>query len=239
MARAFIPRWRLNCCASPQQASTYILRASNASGETAFGAATGLNAVKIGDFEIPVSPRGDVRVRYSSTEPRRFLSARAVLAGEIDRAAIEGRIILIGSSAAGLADLRATPLDPSVPGVEVHAQLLEHMLEGRGAVPARLGTGGGMARDACALAPRRADGLAVCATCRRAGGGVGRCRALAGSFLAFERADVLLDPLYTTLSAGWFYLAGIVTLFRSERNRRVAVREAFARFVARPPWSKP
>ena len=39
-------------------------------------------------------------------------------------------IILIGTSAPGLADLRATPLDASVAGVEVHAQILEHILSG-------------------------------------------------------------------------------------------------------------
>jgi adenylate cyclase len=44
---------------------------------------------------------------------------------EVSQKEIEGRIILIGTTAAGLSDTRATPLEPSVPGVEIHAQMIE------------------------------------------------------------------------------------------------------------------
>jgi adenylate cyclase len=215
-----------------QGASTFVLRSSNASGETAFGAQTGLNAVKIGDLEIPTSPRGDVRVRYTASEPARFMSAAAILGGKADPSELQGRIILIGSSAAGLADLRATPLDPSVPGVEVHAQLLEHMLEGRA-----------LARPDWAPA---AEWLATILLSLLLGfvavhfspltgallGAIAVAALWTGSWLCFSHADLLIDPLFTTLSSGLVYLAGVITLFRSEQNRRVAVRNAFARFVS-------
>ena len=50
-----------------------------------------------------------------------------------------GRLVLIGTSAAGLLDLKTTPIDPTMPGVEVHAQVLESMLTQRRAVAAELG----------------------------------------------------------------------------------------------------
>ena len=54
-----------------------------------------------------------------------------MLAGEVPQEEIEGRIILVGTSAPGLLDLRATPVDAAVPGIDIHAQLLEHLLTGK------------------------------------------------------------------------------------------------------------
>jgi adenylate cyclase len=214
-----------------QDASTFVLKASNASGETAFGAKTGLVSARIGDLEIPTSARGDIRVRYSVHEPTRFLPAWQVLqSGRLDE--VRDRLILIGSSAAGLADLRATPLDPSVPGVEVHAQLLEHMLEGRALVRPDWGPGFellallimGMtvAGAAALLSPLLGAAVAFLLL-------VG---AWSGSFLAFSRFDLLIDPLLPSISTAVLALGGAVMLFSSERRRRMAVRSAFSRFVA-------
>ncbi len=215
-----------------QGASTFIIRSSNASGETAFGAATGINAVKIGEVEIPTSPRGDVRVRYTPSEPARFISAAAVLEGRAPPGEIEGRVILIGSSAAGLADLRATPIDPSVPGVEVHAQLLEHMLAGRALsrpdwAPA--------AEWLCAFVLSLLLAFVAWRFAPLVGAALGALFVAvlwAGSWQAFQEGDVLFDPLFPTLASGLVYLAGVVTLFRTEQQRRVAVRSAFSRFVS-------
>jgi adenylate cyclase len=80
-----------------QGTSTVVVRSSNASGQSAFGAHTGVNAIKVGDFQIPTDPQGEMRVRYTRSDPRRFIPAWKLLAGEVDRGDIEGRIILIGS----------------------------------------------------------------------------------------------------------------------------------------------
>src|SRR6185369_9763642 len=47
-----------------QGASTYILKASNASGETAFGQATGLNHIRIGDVEVPTDGAGGLYLKF-------------------------------------------------------------------------------------------------------------------------------------------------------------------------------
>jgi len=67
----------------------------------------------------------------------RTLPAQVVLQEDIDAALVRGQFVLIGSSAVGLSDYVATPLQPVTAGVLVHAQMLAELLEaGRGPVPA-------------------------------------------------------------------------------------------------------
>ena len=114
-------------------ASGYIGRYSGAQAAQSFGENTGLNAVKIGPLEVPTDARGQVAIHYARPLPRdadpRYISASRVLAGDFDPGRIAGRIVLVGSSAAGLNDLKATPIAPDMPGVEIHAQLIEQILQ--------------------------------------------------------------------------------------------------------------
>ena len=68
---------------------------------------------------------GSVYLKFRHYDPNAYIPAWKVLAGEVPNGEIEGRIILIGTSAPGLLDLRATPLDAAVPGIEMHAQVVE------------------------------------------------------------------------------------------------------------------
>ncbi|WP_341238142.1 adenylate/guanylate cyclase domain-containing protein [uncultured Limnobacter sp.] len=60
----------------------------------------------------------------------RYVSAADVLAGVLKPEDIEGRIVLVGTTAPGLLDLRSTPVNPAYPGVEVHANVISGMLDG-------------------------------------------------------------------------------------------------------------
>ena len=113
-----------------QGASTYMVKSSGASSEKAFGEKTGIVEVRIGDFEVPTEANGQMWIRFTQQAKERYLPAWKVLNGEIGKEEIEGRILIIGTSAAGLLDLRATPLEASVPGVELHAQAVEQILQG-------------------------------------------------------------------------------------------------------------
>ena len=127
----FVPSLAAEAFRVAQGASTYVLKASNASGENSFGQATGLNHIRIGQVEVPTDNSGAVYLKFRHFNSAAYIPARKVLAKEVSRADIDGRMILIGTSAPGLLDLRATPLDASVPGVEIHAQVLEQLLTGR------------------------------------------------------------------------------------------------------------
>ena len=85
---------------------------------------------------IPVGEAMTVTVQYrGSGGPHggafRYVSAADVLAGKVPKQVLEGAIVLVGTTAPGLQDLRATPVNPVFPGVEVHANLIKSMLDGR------------------------------------------------------------------------------------------------------------
>ena len=112
-----------------QGASTYMVKSSGASSEKSFGEKTGIVKIRIGDYEVPTEADGEMWIRFTKQAKERYLPAWKVLNGEIGKEAIEGRLAIVGTSAAGLLDLRATPLEASVPGVELHAQAIEQILK--------------------------------------------------------------------------------------------------------------
>lgn len=60
-----------------------------------------------------------------------YISAADILEKRLAPALLRGKIILVGTSAPGLQDLRITPVGQTYPGVETHANLLSSMLDGK------------------------------------------------------------------------------------------------------------
>lgn len=86
---------------------------------------------KAGSLIIPVDEQGAALVPYRGYERSfPYVSAVDVLQGKADPAWFRGRIVLVGTTAPGLMDLRATPVNAVYPGVEVHANLIAGMLSG-------------------------------------------------------------------------------------------------------------
>jgi adenylate cyclase len=79
-------------------------------------------------FEMPTDRNGQFWVHFNKHDPARFVSAADVLHGRVDADRMRGRLVLIGTSAIGLLDTKTTPVEPAMPGVEVHAQILESVL---------------------------------------------------------------------------------------------------------------
>ena len=92
-----------------QGASTYIIKASNANGETAFGANTGVNAIKNGDAEIATERRGELRIYYADSNSRRAAPAWKALQEGADLSDLADKIVLLGVSASLLSEGVATP----------------------------------------------------------------------------------------------------------------------------------
>ncbi|MFT6154984.1 MAG: adenylate cyclase [Crocinitomicaceae bacterium] len=87
--------------------------------------------VAVSEFPAPTDALGFVTVPYqgkSFTYP--YISATDVLNGSEKPGQLEDSIVLIGTSAIGLSDLRSTPVGPQYPGVEVHANILDALLSG-------------------------------------------------------------------------------------------------------------
>jgi len=86
--------------------------------------------LEVGGIRMPLSADGGVHVPYRAGAPFPYISAADVLAGKAPLDQLENRIVLLGSTAPGLADLRVTPFSNAFPGVEIHAHLIAGMLDG-------------------------------------------------------------------------------------------------------------
>ncbi len=93
--------------------------------------AGGVESVRIGGFEVPTTRSGELVLHYTRDIPERYISAKDVFDDEKLRELVprlEGNIVLVGTSASGLFDIRVTSLGESVPGVMMHAQALEQII---------------------------------------------------------------------------------------------------------------
>ncbi|WP_336173435.1 CHASE2 domain-containing protein [Ensifer sp. MJa1] len=106
-----------------------LLRVAQGAGSYTLKAQDGaLTDMRIGEFTLPLTARGELRMHFSRPEGVRYLSAWKLLAESAPPELIAGHIVLIGTSATGLNDIRASSLDPTMPGVEAHAQAIEQIL---------------------------------------------------------------------------------------------------------------
>ena len=233
VGESFFPSLAAEALRVAQGASTILLRASNASGETAWGAFTGLNAVRIGDITVPTEANGEMRIHFTPTTPERYVPAWQVLDGTMPAGALEGRIVLIGTSAPGLFDLRATPLESAVPGVEVHAQAIEQMIAG-GALTRPDWAAGAELLTFIAATMIVALAAALLASVRVAlATGLFVLFALAAtSWLAFSRWQMLVDASFPVLGAGIALAASIGLVSLREEVERRRIRNAFGRYLA-------
>ena len=215
-----------------QGASTYMVKSSGASGEKAFGEKTGIVKIRVGDFEIPTEADGQMWIRFTPEAKERYLPAWKVLNGEIGREEIEGRILLIGTSAAGLLDLRATPLDASVPGVSLHAQAIEQILQGSFLQRPDFAT-------AAELLYILVIGLLIAFLIYRMGalgsavlGGAAVAAVIGISWYAFDAFGWLVDPIYPAVALTAIYLVGTLVVFLRTERERNRVRHAFSHYMA-------
>jgi adenylate cyclase len=88
-----------------------------------------IQAVSIGNFTVPTEADGAVRIYYSKRDPRRYISALDVLRGKVDPQALRDKLVLIGMTGLAATDYQNTPLGVPMPGSEIHAQLLENLID--------------------------------------------------------------------------------------------------------------
>ena len=215
-----------------QGASTYIVKSSGASGEKSFGEKTGIAKIRIGDFEVPTEANGQMWVRFTPETKERYLPAWKVLNGEIGTGEIAGRILIIGTSAAGLLDLRATPLDASVPGVSLHAQAIEQILQGAFLQRPDFATAAEILYilalgTLIAFLIYRLGALGSAVLC-----GAAIAAVIGVSWYAFKQLGWLVDPIYPALSLAAIYLVGTLVVFLRTERERNRVRNAFSHYMA-------
>jgi len=92
----------------------------------------GLEWLRVGKFAIPVDETASALIPYRGRKGSfAYVSLADVLAERVPLDRLKGKITLIGTTAPGLQDLRSTPVDRVFPGVEVHANLIAGILDGK------------------------------------------------------------------------------------------------------------
>ena len=195
--------------------------------------AAGVGQVAIGNFVLPTDRNGQLWVHFSGHDPGRFISASEILQDRLPPNALDGKLVLIGTSAIGLFDIKATPLEPNTPGVEIHAQLLENILND-----------GLLHRPNYALGSEVAMAVAVCLLMvalvpmlgARVVFALGFAIAIvlfAGTWSLFDRRAVLIDPVFPLLASFSVYLLLVFVNYVREENQRAAIRAAFGQYISR------
>lgn len=192
----------------------------------------GLTEFRAGQYRLPVGHDGSFRPVYRG--PARsypYISAADVLSDQCGGGEFAGAIVFIGSSAAGLRDLVATPFDPAMPGVEAHATIVDNIMSGETIRTPRWASGfqlGAIIFLAATVAPLfvflPAWAFVPLSLCLLGG-------SIWGSWELF-RSGLWLSPLYGS-SALLLTAGGILPLrfWKEERGRR-QLKNAFSRYVA-------
>ncbi len=189
-------------------------------------------SLRIGPAEVRLDPRNRMLVDYAGPgQTFRHYGVADILAGRVPAGALEGRIVFIGGTAAGIYDLRVTPMSPILPGVEKHANVAANImgghvltrpdwvelaeLSGIVALPLLLGW----------LLPRLrpVTGVLAVATAWVALFGV--------VHLAF-RSGLWLPIVYPTLAMGGTFVGIMVFQLLTEERQRLWIKRAFQRFVS-------
>jgi adenylate cyclase len=190
----------------------------------------GQTRLAIGDKELPIDDSGDLRIDFlgpSGTVPT--VSALDVLEERVSRPALEGKLVLIAPIAVGF-DSRPTPFSGSAPGVEIHASVIDNLVQGRGLV-----------RPAWFI-PAEAAGVLVLAIATgvlitwRAFGGAIAALALyaiyaAASQLAFAFDGVVTSLVYPLILIITATISGLGYQYATEARQRRWVRTAFEHYV--------
>src|SRR5206468_2756093 len=108
-----------------------ILRVATGSGTILIKSEkAGIKSLGIKGFQLPTDANGQLWVHYARQDPSLYVPVMNVLEKTVAPEMIAGKLVLIGTSAVGLIDIKTTPVSQNMPGVEIHAQILEGALSG-------------------------------------------------------------------------------------------------------------
>lgn len=192
----------------------------------------GIQSLGIKGFAIPTDLHGQLWIHYARRDPSIYVSAVDVLDGRVPPDRIAGNLILIGTSSVGLNDIKTTPVTPAMPGVEVHAQVLESALTGD--VVSQPNYGIGIEFFAALIM-----GLLVIAFAPKFGpitlvvvGGMFASVLTGTSWYFYSQHRLLIDFTYPLMSTTAIYLTLIFSAFVREQQQRRQIRSQFVQYMS-------
>jgi adenylate cyclase len=219
---AFVPALSLEMLRVATHSGSAVIRTDD----------NGIASVNFAGFRLPTDGHGRLWIHFNHYDPRRYVSAKDVLQGNVGADRIRGHLVLVGSSAVGLLDIKTTALDSVLPGVEVHAQILESILS-NALLSAPSWTIGAELIAAVVF------GLAIIiaapmlsATTVLALGALLIAGMIGASWYFFYVHSLLLDFTYPLMSSWLIYLVlTFVNYFREQRQRQ-QIRSAFGFYLS-------
>jgi adenylate cyclase len=210
-----------------------ILRVATGSGTILIKAEkTGITSIGIKGVQIPTDHNGQLWIHYARNDPSLYVPAINVLEKNVAPDMIAGKLVLIGTSAVGLNDIKTTPVSHAMPGVEIHAQVLESALTGDVISTPIFGI---VVEFAAALL----FGLLVIAFAPLFGpitlfalGAAFASVLLGASVYFYAQHRLLIDFTYPLMSTTAIYLTLIFSSFVREQAQRRQIRSAFGQYLS-------
>ena len=194
----------------------------------------GVKTVAVPGLEVPTDGRGRFWVYFNKRDPARSVSATDVLNGRVAPDRLRGRLVLIGTSATGLLDIKTTPVQPDMPGVEVHAQILENiltksLLASPGyAIGAEIIAAVVFGLAIIVAAPMLPAAIVVALGAILIAGLIGI------SWYFFVEHHLLIDFTYPLISCWLIYLVLTFVNYFREQQQRQQIRSAFGFYLSPP-----
>ncbi|MGC2317103.1 MAG: CHASE2 domain-containing protein [Bradyrhizobium sp.] len=192
----------------------------------------GIKSVAVKGFEVPTDRNGQLWVHFAHHDPSIFVSAADVLEGSLEPQTIAEKLVLIGTSAVGLLDVKTTPVSPVMPGVEIHAQVLEAALTKKllsqppyGPI-LEFGSALLLGIAVIWLAPLFGPVTLV------AVGAFIAALLVGTSWYFYTQHKLLIDFTYPLLSTTAIYLTLIFSSFVREQAQRRQIRSAFGQYLS-------
>ena len=192
----------------------------------------GIQGISVKGFKIPTDGNGQLWVHYARRDPSIYVSAVDVLDNRVAPDRINGKLVLIGTSATGLNDIKTTPVSSVMPGVEIHAQVLESALTG--AVVQQPNYGIALEFFGALLL-----GLLVIVFAPNFGpvtllavGALFATAFIGTSWVFYAQHRLLVDFTYPLMSTTSIYLTLIFASFVREQSQRKQIRSAFAQYMS-------
>jgi len=219
---AIMPSLTLEMLRVASGSNTVLIRSDHA----------GVQSAAVPGFVIPTDRNGQLWIHFAPHDKARYVSAIDVLEGHVPADRVARRLVLIGTSAVGLLDSKTTPVDPLMPGVEVHAQVLENILT-----------------NSVLSSPNYAIGVELCAALLLGFviiwlaptlnplllllvGATIVAISMGASWYFYVQNRLLFDFTYPLLSSVLVYLTLVFSNYISEEAQRRRIRSAFGQYLS-------
>lgn len=205
-----------------KQQSQYTIQTDNSN----------IEQILIGDFPITSNTQGYIWLHYTQSLPERYIPAWQLLDDKVKKDDIQDKIVFVGVTAGALLDMRFNPFGYLIPGVEVHAQLTEQLLQKSYLTnpdweDALITTLLILIWWIFYVLNNKVSGITLTLI-----GFISISVVIIGAWLFFINAQLLIDPIFPSLSILSLFIAFFIQKQLKTEHEKRWLRNAFGRYVS-------